>query len=488
MSGNFFSMEDGEQNPKEAKQSRNELQNLKNEFMDRARQFMDDTAIGDGRKILQNFVRKLQGEEAPLEEEVAPPAEEWDDEDDWEEPTPENELDWSRPEYIRAGYAKPGTSWEEPRSLEEAQEESFSLKMGNLSGLLSRFGSEDAVPEEQAPKTGIRFEMDKPLFQSQMQTVYQRLADATGQKISPELWLTPEVLTLFRAQNTPRDVLLFVMAGLFASTSENYLTQADLSWVSELLHRAGFLIAPEDIQRQVQQTFMFPERVHRLYQHLLDTPPQLQLELIETYQQNLAKMYIFEVAKHYNADPQTIIRTLSSHWQNQGQQLVEALKAVAHPQQQYERFQQRKMASASLFQKLRQAEEAVLVPYQKLRQLSHTVEDLKQVTRLLEEEDALHKLEQFQTDLFLDSAENGAESISLPELRTRFVKAQFSSQGPQTGAVQTEYKTVQLGPVEQKHAIARAKEGELKSLKLIQMYKNGQLQPSQKKPVSAPEA
>ena len=58
MTGNFFSMEDGEQK-KESKSSRAELKNLKSQFMGRAKEFMDDTALGEGRKTLQKFMRKV---------------------------------------------------------------------------------------------------------------------------------------------------------------------------------------------------------------------------------------------------------------------------------------------------------------------------------------------------------------------------------------------------------------------------------------------
>ncbi len=470
MSGGFFSMEDGEQK-KEVKSSRHELKNLKSQFMDRAKEFMDDSALGEGRKSLQKFMRKVQGEDEPLEAEAGSAnEEEW--EDDWEdEGPPAEELDWSRPEYIRAGYAKPGTKYEEARSLEDAQEESFDLKMGGLSGLLSRFGSEDALPEEAPAVSGqSRREMDKPLFRQKMKQIFADLDRQAGQALDSRLWLHPEVLTLLRTGNGNQRVLQFVMATLFAHTEENYLTESDLAWVEELTQRAGFMVASEEIQRQTEQTFLFAERVHRLYQNLLDEPLILDPNAIESYRQNLAKLYIFEVAKRYQAEPGTVIRALAARWQEAGQTLQAALKVVEPQAAQYARFQERKMSSSSLFQKLRQVEDLALQAYQKMQTIADEIEKLKQVTRLIEEEDALDKLNQFQTDWVLGPKQLiGSQMISLYELRQQFVEAQIVGPSPPALSVYTE---IELGPVEQKRAISRAKEGELKSLKLIQQYKN----------------
>ncbi len=77
-----------------------------------------------------------------------------------------------------------------------------------------------------------------------------------------------------------------------------------------------------------------------------------------------------------------------------------AQQVVAPALQQYERFQTRKMASASLFEKLRRAESEVLGHYQKLQRLAIDIERLKAVTRFLEEEEALEKLLQFSYLLF----------------------------------------------------------------------------------------
>lgn len=487
MSGNYFSMEDGQQK-KEDKSSRQELKNLKAQFMDRAKGFMDDTAIGEGRKSLQKFIRKVQGEEEPLPEE-SETEQEW--EDDWEDAPPPEELDWNRPEYIRAGYAKPGTHYEEARSLEEAQEESFALKMGSLSGLLSRFGSEDALPEAaQAAEAQSRREMDKPLFRQKMQQIFAELDQQAGQVLDPRLWLHPEVLTLLRAGNGGQRVLQFVMATLFAHIEENYLTESDLAWVEELTQRAGFRVPSEEIQRQTEQTFLFAERVHRLYQNLLEVPLSLDPNAIESYRQNLAKLYIFEVAKRYQAEPGTVIRVLAARWQEAGQALQVAMRAVEPQAIQYARFQERKMNSSSLFSKLRQAEELALQAYQKMQIIAHEIEKLKQVTRLIEEEDALDKLTQFQTDWVLAPEQLiGNQAIRLYDLRQQFVEAQVVAK---TEPTQRSYAELDLGPVEQKRAISRAKEGELKSLKLIQNYKNylihAPLQPPQQAAPRPPSA
>lgn len=476
--GDFFSMGDGEQKPREKRQNRSELENLRGEFMDRARQFMDDSALGEGRKVLQNLINKVQGKEAP--EEV--PAEATDSDADWEGeeydddlPEPEEELDWSRPEYIHAGYAKPGTKYAEAKSLEDAQEESFNLRLGNLSGLLSRFGSEDANPEEQVSLR--KQEMDKPFFREQMARIYAGLAAQGGTDASPALWLHPEVLTLLRAHQPPARILQFVMAALFAEIHENYLTQADQRWVAELMERAGFLLEPEAIQRQVDQTFLFAERVHRLYQNLLDEPLVVEATHFETYRENLAKLAIFEIAKRYDADPRTVIRTLAARWQEIGGQLQQALQAVRPIAEQYARFQQRKVASGSVFTKLRQAEEAVLTCHSALQELARDVELLKQITHLLEEEGALERLEQFQTELILPpEALTGSRGISLLALRERFVQEQLNAHAGPIPLTTGTSEALELSPIDQKRAISRAKEGEIKSLRLLEQYKAWRMQ------------
>lgn len=484
-SGEYFSMSDGEQNPKEKKQSRRELDNLKSQFMDRARQFMDDTALGEGRKALQNLINKVKGDEDGeesegeenwegeyVEEDPEDWEEDWEDEE-WEErEDPNADLDWNRPEYIRAGYAKPGTVVETARSLEEAQEESYNLRMNKLSSLLSRFGSEDATPESHENTVVKKMEMDKPLFQQQMQKIHALLEQKMEMAFSEELWLHPEVLTLLRNGNTPSRILLFVMASLFASTPENYLTQADQDWIQTLMQRAGFLLEEKAVLAQVEQTFLFPERVHRLYQHLLEEPLQINPQAFEQYRGNLAKLYIYELAAVYDADPQNIIRTLAQHWQETGQEIQAALTAIKPIQEQYARFQERKMSSASMFQKLRTAEKRIFQAHAKMKQLAQSIEKLKQVTHLLAEEEAQERLEHFHTHLVLSPAERtGDQPLTLLELRKAFVQAQLQKATPPL-STRLQPEAVELGPVEQKRAIGRAKDGELKSLNLIQNYKS----------------
>lgn len=477
-SGEYFSMSDKENKGEEKKQTRKEVENLKSQFMDRAKQFMDDTALGEGRKALQNFIKRVQGDEEPEEGAETPDGEyvageseeEWDDEE-WDD-EPKEELDWNRPEFIRAGYAKPGTVVETPKSLEDAQEESYSLRMNNLSGLLSRFGSEDASPETETSTTP-KLEMDKPLFQQRMRSIHRLLQNKASIEISPELWLHPEVLTLLRNGNSPQRILLFVMAALFASTSENYLTQADQDWIQILVQRAGFMLDKAAIQAQVEQTFLFPERVHKLYQTLLEEPLYIAEKAFYQYRENLAKMFIFELASSYQADPQNIIRTLATLWQEAGQEILEAIEAVKPVQEQFLRFQKRKMASGSIFQKLRTAEDRVLSAYAKMRELSGNIEQLKQVTSLIEEEDALERLKQFHTHLILDEPDLlGEQALSLPGLRKLFVRAQLHNQEQKLAPSKRAPLSIELNPLEQKRAISRAKEGELKSLKLIHNYKN----------------
>lgn len=493
--GGFFSMDDGEQRDKEPRQSRRELEALRHQFMNRAKQFMDDTALGEGRKMVEKFIGKVQnfvhedeqtaeaGDEEAWEGEMLdedtperPFAAEADGDEDapWEEPAEAGEeLDWSRPEYIRAGYAKPGTRLETAKSLEEAQEESFSLKMGNLSGLLSRFGSEDASPEPEARSVSRhRMEMDKPLFRSQMDSLYAELSRQIGSTTDARLWLHPEVLTMLRARNQPPRILLFAMAALFAAIDENYLTLADQAWIAELMERAGFLLDPKEIQRVVEQTFVFPERVHRLYENLLNEPIQIVADDFDRYRENLAKLYIYEVAARYDADPQNVIRTLASRWQEAASGLQQALAQVVPINEQYGRFVQKKMASATLFARLRQAEDRVLDCHAGLQSLAREVEALKRVTRLIEEEDALERLNQFRTDLVLSpEARVGGEPISLYDLREQFIRAQLDTLRSAAGDSAPPPSAPELSPVEQKHAIARAKEGELKSLRLIETFK-----------------
>ncbi|HEY9841031.1 MAG TPA: hypothetical protein V6D23_11290, partial [Candidatus Obscuribacterales bacterium] len=495
-SGRFFKMDDDQQRPQEKRQSRRELENLRTQFMDRAKQFMDDTPLGEGRKLVEKFIGKVQDfvnepdpNESDWEGEILPEEaqtryaeghqggqDDFEDEpiEDWDENEPEG-LDWSRPEYIRAGYAKPGTKVEKLKTLEEAQEESFSLKMGNLSGLLSRFGSEDASPEvEHRQIASHRMEMDKPLFTTQMEKLYAELIRQTGTGIEadPRLWLHPEVLTLLRARNQPQRILLFAMAALFAGTKENYLTEADQDWIRELMQRSGFPLEPKIIQRVVEQTFIFPERVHRLYESMLAEPIEIVPEHFEQYRENLAKLYIYEVASRYGAEPRNVIRTLAYHWQEAAIGLQQALAQAQPVQEQYARFQQRKMASSTVFQKLRLVEEVVLEKFESLQVIAREIEALKQVTRLIEEQGALERLNQFRSELVLVPDERiGDIPISLYDLREKFVRAQLEALRLPAGPAVMPPESMELSPVEQKHAISRAKEGEIKSLRVIENYK-----------------
>ena len=495
--GKFFQMsEDDNQKKKVPRQSQAELRHLKAQFMERAKSFMDDTAIGDGKQALQKFMRRASGDteedspeagvdEVPAEGDEAAAAqtayaddgdyEDYDDEDyEYDDAPDKPELDWSRPEYIHAGYAKPGTAFETQRTLEDAQEESMDLKFGNLSGLLSRFGSEDAVADPEAEAAQKR-EMDKDLFRGYMEKIYAALREQSGMA-EDSLWLHPEVLTLFRGNNTDLKVLQFVMAALFAYTEDNYLLEADKAWIQELMKRSGYLLKPEMMTRQIEQSFLFPERVHRLYEHLLAEPMVLSQEHLSTYEQNLAKLYIHEMGARYGADPRTVIRTLARHWQTNADQLQAAQQAVAPALQQYERFQSRKMTSASLFEKLRRAEAEVQVHYDSLQRLAIDIEHLKAVTRFLEEEEALEKLLQFPTAHFLP-ADFSQQAMNLKALRKAFVSLQLENrEGPEPATPESiPTPPVELNPVEQKHAISRAKAGEFKSLKKVFAYKRSRL-------------
>ncbi|MBF2054971.1 MAG: hypothetical protein IGS03_16105 [Candidatus Sericytochromatia bacterium] len=491
--GKFFSGSD-EDARQSSGQSRQEIEKLKAQFLNKARGFMDDTALGEGRKALQKLMQKVKGEEEPEDPDAedlaeaprtayapgvleASPEADWDEdddfEDDFEEEEPE-ELDWSRPEYIRAGYAKPGTHVEKPKTLEEAQEESMNMRFGNLSSLLGRFGSEDAVPETEAQTPGSRLEMDKAHFASQMQAIHATLQARAQMQLEPACWLYPEVLTLLRAGNTPQRILLFCMAALFAQTAENYLTQSDQDWIQALMARAGFLMEPALIQRQIEQTFIYPERVHRLYQSFLDEPLQIAPETFEQYRQNLVKLYIGQIAARYDADPQNVIRTLAARWQETAQELHTAWEAVQPVEAQHARFQARNMNSASLFQKRAQLEAQFIGHYQALQAMARDIEALKQVTRLIEEEDALARLNQFPTAAFLASdACLGDAPLSLLALRRRFGELGLSA-GAATPFV-LPLTVPELSALDQKRAIGRAKEGELKSLYLLQQYKRGVL-------------
>lgn len=480
--GKYFKMSDDESRDREPRQSQAELRQLKEQFMQRARSFMDDTALGDGKKALQKLMGRATGEADDEAEEVteddaadteaAEDVEYFEDDDEYyeEDLPPKQELDWSRPEYIRAGYAKPGTEYETQRTLEDAQEESMDLKFGNLSGLLSRFGSEDAMPETEAG-TQKKQEMDKVLFREQMDKIYGALREQSGLE-DDSLWLHPEVLTLFRVGNTELKVLQFVMAALFAGTEDNYLLAADKAWICTLMQRAGYLMKEEAIVRQIEQCFVFPERVHRLYAHLLEEPLVLTQEHLDAYAQNLAKLYIHEMASRYGADPRTVIRTLAQQWQTDAAAFQAAQQAVVPAQQQYERFQSKKMTSASLFEKLRRVETEAEHHYRQLQHLAIDIEDLKAVTRFLEEAEALAKLEQFPTAAFLP-ADYKVQTMGLKDLRAAFVQLQLkNTPAPQTDEPpDAPQEPVTLSPVEQKHAIARSKAGEFKSLKKVFAYK-----------------
>lgn len=469
-SGDYFSMSDEEHAPSQKQPSRGQQHNLRSQFLEKAKQFMDDTALGETKGLLNQLLGKAEESQA-LEPETEAVQEDW--EDDWEEDE-EEEFDYSDPESIRVGYAKPGSKPPPKRkTLDEARDESFDMKLEGLSGLLNRFGAERVEEEKPEPKNTAQIDM--ALFSGQMQKIYALMAEQSGESAQTE-WLRPEILSLLRISNSPELIMEFVIAGVFAATPENFMAQSDVDYIIRLLHQIGIDLPAETVMEAISQTFMFAERVHRLYAKLLEAPPQLSAEQVARQKENLAKLFIHQVAHFYETDHKSVIRTLAERWTASCKILAEALSEIERIHQQLSLFKERKMASATIFQKSIRAEERALAQWELLRKIAWDISALKKVTLLLEEHEALQKLQIFPIQYLLPEAAILAWDVvpSWQDIQTIFAVFQAHKIQPSQHK-QTELQAQSqpdLSPLNQKKIVTRAKNGEVRALKEITMYKH----------------
>lgn len=450
---------------------------LKNQFMSKAKQFMDDTSIGelkelkDGKKLLKKFLGQEE-DDAPVEEPESIP-EDWEDEeyDDWEE---EEEFDMSEPEKIRVGYMKPGSAPPPPKkTLEDARDESFDLKMGNLSGLLTRFGAEGAEEVQEEVKPTARH-IDKAVFAQTWQKLVLSVSQKAGET-TPIPFLSPDILALLSTQNPPDKVLNFVLVGIYAPTPENFMTESDKRRVVVLLKQIGSPYSAEQIEEHIKHTFLFTERVFRLFSELEAEPPSLPASVLQEYKQNLAKFYIHQLAKKYEVTYQQLITKLTQLWEEPLQQIRALLGDIEQARAQYEQLLEKKVSSGTLFKKLVNLEKTALTQWQILAQLAEDISELMQVTAVIEETGALERLAVFPVELF--GCQPLKHSLSVQGLVDLFHQQAEASQNVGEDAsentVQEEIQaqTSELSPLNQKKAITQAKLGQMSALRTIESYK-----------------
>lgn len=468
-SGAFFSKSDQEHIKPQKKFSRAQEKSLRSQFLEKARKFMDDSPLGETKGLLAAW-KKQESESQPPEQTSTAPEADW--EEDWDEA--EEEFDYSDPETIRVGYSKPGSKPPPRRkTLEEAREESFELKLGALSGLLGRFGAEQ-VEEEEPTEAKQTVQIDMPLFKAQMQKIYLRMAQDCGE--SPDMdWLRPELLSLLRLSNPPALIVDFLIAAVFAATPENFFTRSDQTYLFRLLHQIGIDIPLEELEETISQTFLFAERVHRLYARLLEHPPQLSREQMTRQKQHLAKLFIHQVAHFYQTDHKSIIRKLAERWTEVSQLLVQQVLDIERMGQQLALFKERKMASLTLFSKAVRAEQQALASWHQLKILSQDVSALRKVTQLLDEQEALQKLQAFPIEQVLDpEALAWAGLPSWQEIQQIFsaFHRRIQSRTQIQRDIPVSLPAADLSPLHQKKIITQAKNGELKALKEIEAYKS----------------
>jgi hypothetical protein len=474
--GEYFSKSDQEHVAPEKELSRHEKNKhsqLRNQFLEKAKKFMDDSPLGESKNLLNTLMGKDEPPEEAIVASSAELEEDWDD-DDWDGEE-EEEFDYSAPETIRVGYAKPGSNPPPKRkTVEEARDESFDLKLGALSGLLNRFGAERV--EEEISEVKQAMHIDIELFKNSMKHVYAQMAAQSGE--SPDTdWLRPELLSLLRLANSPEVIMEFIIAALFASTPENFMTQSDIAYVCRLLVQIGIDLPAADVEEAIGQTFLFAERVHRLYTKLVESPPQLEPSQVARQKENLAKLFIHQVAQFYQTDHKTVIRALAEKWTTYCQNLAKILIEIERINQQLSLFKERKTASSTILNKLLRAEQMALTEWQQLTYLAHDISALKKVTLLLEEHEALAKLEIFPLQYLLDDETSWAQSPSWEEIQTIFALFQARKQRNSVDKAVSPPVAIQLdlSPLNQKKIVTRSKSGEVKALKEIDSYKRARI-------------
>jgi len=470
-SGEYFSKSDEEHVKAEKPMARAQHSQLRNQFLEKAKKFMDDTPLGE----TKNLLNTLMGKDPQQEEVLSRDAQEESFEEDWEdewEGDDEEEFDYSQPETIRVGYEKPGSNPPPKRkTVEEARDESFDLKFGALSGLLNRFGAEGIEEEKpEVKKQALQIDMD--VFRDAIKQVYAQMAAQSGERPDTD-WLRPELLSLLRLSNSPQVIMEFIIAALFASTPENFMTQSDIAYVYRLLTQIGIDLPAEDVEDAIAQTFLFAERVHRLYQKLVEAPPQIVPEQVLRQKETLAKLFIHQVAQYYETDHKSVIRTLAERWMLICQMLAQHTKEIDRINQQLSLFKDRKTASSTILAKLLRVERLALDAWGQLTRLSEDILALKKVTLLLEEHEALAKLAVFPLQLLLDEEALWSHSPSWEDIQIIFADFHARKKSARPPAEPSPVPAIQLdlSPLNQKKMVTRAKAGEVKALKEVDIYK-----------------
>lgn len=464
--GDLFSMSDGDH--KKVVRNRSREREQRTGFMDKARQFMDDTALGDGKKVLDKILGRVS---APAEDELPPPpAEEeyWDDEDEDDELN--EAYDLSDPENVRVGYAKPGTQHTRKKSLDEAREESYDMRFGNLSGLLARFGAEGAEKEDATAKAA-PLQIDKDRFRQWMESLYRQLDRQVGDRDLD--WLHPDLLLLLGAHIPPEALQQWIIGGVFAATSENYLSASDQRWIGYLLSQANIESDEEALSDQIQQLFLFPERLHRLYQELGALKFQLDPAYLQRYRAVLGKQAIGLMAKQLAVSPGNLIPHLTHQWHALQTSLTSATTQVEKSRQQYAVFQERKMNSASVLGRLIQSEKEALSGYQKLQQQAQQIIQLQRLLHELQAEELLISLQTLSLKPFQPAQLTPLKLSELLDLGNESIEL-LSPPKPQTPP-HLQADTHELSPLNQKRAVTQAKQGEPNALRMLAVYKQQSL-------------
>lgn len=265
----------------------------------------------------------------------------------------------------------------------------------------------------------------------------------------------------------------FMIAAVFAATPENFITRSDLAYITRLLHQIGLDIPAADVEEAVSHTFLFIERVHHLYQHLRTSPPHLPHTQMHDQKQNLAKLVIHRMAQKWDTEHKHVIKTLALKWLSLCQELEVQHQEIERLSKQLALFEERKTASATIFARTVQAEEQALHSWQQLKTVAEDIADLRRVTRMLEEENALNKLHQFPIESLwpekFTTVETGIPSWQ--EMQTILKRTQNKQTTQASQTVITASPPLDHSPLYQKKLISRAKQKDLKALKEISAAK-----------------
>lgn len=464
--GNVFSMSDQDHHkrPQITAQERQRLKDAKKGFMGKARDFMDTTPLGEGG---QNLLNRFMGKPKTPEPIVAEPEEE----DDWEGEVEDEDYDYNEPESIHVGYRKPGTKEIRKKTIEEAREESFDLKMGGLANLLSRFGAE-AEPEVKVERE-IRTLNDKKPLQKMCQQIISHL-EAESQE-SPLDPLNPLTLQVLLTANDPALILNFMFLALFAPTSENFMTTTDLVHLCNLSDQLELPFAHADIENHISQLFLFPERIFELADDLVSNPLEVSRESFQAYKPKLAEACLQIWATQAHLTPDLWIPHLADQWHQAWAQLQGEWQVLHKEQVHYQTFQQRGLSSPTVFAKVLKAEVDVLRSYARLQSMAQQLARIQQCLHLCQATAAIAEVQ--QVDYVGLSPISPDDTPAFGQL-IQWLLPQHPAQArwQMWEAVTADGQTSELSPANQKRVIGHGKLGDIPALKLVYQYKAAKIQ------------